>query len=350
MAVQRHGKKWRARVGGNDARWHTFDRKKDADEWELETKRNRQRELAGLPPVKPAITYEELCKLWEQNFDPSPWHLDMLAHSRKRFGQMMVRSIQPEAIGRWIGELDKAEKTKSHILGRMRQVLIAGVEWGYLTRSPARSGAFKVPSQHARSRAIMPFESWDDVVKVAHACDELDGSGPLVRFIAATGLTSPGEWRDARWLDIDKTGRSMVVHGTKTANRQRTIPLGAKALEALSLLPAPLRQDQHVFQGKRGERFDYFNWRRGTWRLALASAGQEYRTPNELRHTFAVLALTSGVPIDAVASILGHANVDITFRYYRKWTKSMAHKARDILDSWGQEGDEDGATPGTAEL
>jgi integrase len=53
-----------------------------------------------------------------------------------------------------------------------------------------------------------------------------------------------------------------------------------------------------------------------------------------MRHTFATLALVSGVPIDDVASILGHSNVSITFDYYRKWVRGMKDRARSILDTW----------------
>lgn len=338
--IEKRGNGYRVRVG-RDMKWRTFKRWGDAEQYEAELKRARQRERAGMETLKEAITYGALCDLYEQNFSPSEWRKSMLRHSKERWGKVFVRSIEPEGVGRWLHGLDKAEKTKAHILETMRQVCRAGVEWGYLAKSPVRPGAFKAPSKHSREAPIKPFESWSAVLRVADACDGIDETGAIVRFIASTGLTSPSEWIDARWHDIDLDKREMIVHGTKTENRQRTIPLSETALAALRSLPTPLRQDQLVFPGKTGGWLDYREWRRTTWRLALASCDEAHRGPNELRHTFATLALQSGVPIDAVADILGHSDVAITYRYYRKWTKTMAHKARDILDTWSEEGEED---------
>lgn len=334
--IEKRGNRFRVRVAGRHSK--SFPKWGEAAEYEATLKRSIARERAGMEAVKDAVTYGQLCELWEANFTPSQWRLDMLKRSKERWGKLFVRSIEPEAVGQWLHGLPLSEKTKGHVLESMRQVFRAGVDWGYLTRSPVRPGSFKAPSKNSRMTPIAPFESWADVVRVADACDTIDSSGPLVRFVAATGLTSPSEWRTARWSDVDRERREMVVHGTKTANRARTIPLSSVALAALDSLPSPIRQDQAIFQ------VDYPNWRRGTWRLALTLAGQEKRTPNELRHTFAVLALQSGVPIDAVADILGHSDVAITFRYYRKWTVGMAHNARSILDTWTEEDDERGRT------
>lgn len=41
------------------------------------------------------------------------------------------------------------------------------------------------------------------------------------------------------------------------------------------------------------------------------------RSPHDLRHTYATLALRRGVPVEVVSKILGHANVSITLNVYR---------------------------------
>lgn len=339
--TRKDGPRYRVRVSGGPSK--TFTRLKDAEKYEIDLKRSLANERAGIAPPKEAITFEGLVQLYIDNFAPSAWRLEMLKRARERWGKVMVRSIQPEAIGKWLHGLPLSGKTKAHILETLRQVFKAGVRWGYLNESPVAVGSFKAPSER-RIVPIQPFDSWDQVLAVAAAVGELHTNAEaLVRFVCSTGLTTPGEWREARWSDIDLAEREMMVHGTKTENRERTIPLSRTAIEALQLLPAPLRDDQRVFPAKRGGRFDYDQFRKD-WKLALHSLGLAHRPPNEMRHTFATLALTSGVPIDDVASMLGHGDVAITYRYYRKWVRPMKSRTREILDTWKETNDEEQAT------
>lgn len=315
----------------------TFPLKREAEEYQSKCRDTRRRIKSGLEIDAGPITYKALCDLWQQNYDPSDWRMKMLDYSKADWGNTLVRAMKSEALGVWINELkgrkggQLSSKTKNHIIEAMRVVLSAGVEWGYLGQSPARGRALKTPSQ-ARMRPINPFESWDDVMKVA---GEIGLTGPLVRFICATGLRTPSEWLHLKWSDVDFQQKRLVVSGTKTANAARTIPLGARAIEALNDLPRSI--DGRIFIGKRGGKLDYHEWRRVDWPAALTAAGMSYRTPYEMRHTFAVLALQANVPIDDVADILGHGNVDITYRYYRKWTKKMAERSRNLLDTIGDD-------------
>ena len=301
--------------------------------------RSAKRGRAGLDQVKPDITYDKLVELWKGAFSPSPWRLDMMEYSRERWGEATVRLIPPEQLGVWLANLDGrkgkplAQKTKAHVLETMRQILNAGVEWGYLTKSPARRGAFKVPSQHSRVRPIRPFESWGEVERVADACAAQHViAGPLVRFVCATGLR-PNEWLDLRWSDIDRHDKSIRV-GSKTDAGHRTVPLSKQALAALDELPRSL--SGYVFTSRRGNRFNYKRWRRVEWPLALTTAGLPHRTPYEMRHTFATLALAHNAAVDAVATVMGHEDISVVYRYYRKWIKTAADRLRLTLDQIGE--------------
>jgi len=334
--------RYRVRVGDSPSR--SFDRYEDAEEYESGLKRQRRRERANMDvAAKPSITFNALVKLWEANFDPSPWRCAMVAYSTERWGKVKVRDIQPEAVGAWLSDLTGqngqalAQKTRAHVLESLRQVLNAGVEWGYLDRSPARRGAFKAPSKRSRMRPILPFESWEDVMRVADACETLTGN-VFVRFACATGAR-PGELKALMWTDIDVPGRTMRV-GSKTAAGHRTVPLSRQALSALMELPRSITG--RVFTSKRGGPFDYTNWRRTDWRLALTSAGLEHRSPYEMRHTFATLALAHGASIDDVATVMGHEDISVAFNYYRKWIKVAADRLRSQLDNIDTEGETGG--------
>lgn len=306
--IRKRGSKWVARVGDGPLR--TFDRKADAEEYESQQRRDRSRARAGMEVEQGAITYDGLCELYLANFTgkSSAWTEAMLVHSRTKFGRSLVRQLRPEVIGAWLHGLQLSPKTKTHILERMRAVLTKGVEWGYLSRSPARPSAVSSPGS-ARVEDIMPFESWAEVRAVAAECGK---HARLVQLACATGARVPSELFALTWGDIIPA-TSIRIRGTKTKNADRVVPLTMLALEALHGLPRGL---PHVPVFSMSS---YMAWRKHQWPRALDNAGLARRPPYQMRHTFATLALKAGVPIDNVSKAMGHSSIEITMRYYAKY-------------------------------
>lgn len=311
---------------GNGGRQRTFTRLKDARAFETEARRDLDRVRAGLPIVRRAVSYDDLCVLFLHTYSsPSKdWTERMLAHSRKRFGKELVGSIRPEEIATWLADLNYSTKTKKHILERMRVVLTMGVEWGYLTKSPARPTAVKGVSGR-RLEPIQPFESWAEVVSVADAL-ETPTEQALVKFLCASGLRCPSEWQRLRWKDVDLDAREVRVSGTKSNAAPRTVPLSNLAASSLAPLDASPRK--LIFDG-----IDYPNWRRFEWRTALNEAGLAQRPPYQMRHTFATLALSAGVPLDVVANWLGHADLAVTRSFYAKYIRPTTERYAALLDT-----------------
>ena len=329
-----------ARVGDGPQR--RFTRKRDAEEYEAKEKQTRLRVRAGLQTTEVGgATFLDLCQLWEANFAPSPWKLSMLAHSKQKWGRHRLTELRPEQIGAWLHSLPLAGKTKSHVLSALRQVLEAGVDWGYVTRNPARKGAFKAPSTK-RQRPILPFESWAQVLDAAKAVASQGEpvSSPLIRFACATGVRCPGELLNVTRNQLDLKGRLLEVQGTKTAHAMRTIPLSELALAALDDIALPIKSTDPIWRNRHGRTLSYINWRDTDWRLGLEEAGLKQRTPYEMRHTFATLALGSGAAIDDVASMMGHTDIDEVYRFYRKWIPQMSDRLRSVLNTIGKEQDE----------
>jgi integrase len=330
-------KPWKARILDVDGRkrMRSFQTKAQRDAWVRHVAEQRARLNAGMDVVQGPITYEDLCLLYldsRPQQTSSEWFEGMLAHSREAFGQSLVRAIRPEEIGRWLHGLHKAPKTKTHILTAFRQALRAGVEWGYLSRNPARAEAVKSPGQKP-VRKINPLESWDDVAAIANKIDSW--YSPLVRFACATGLR-PSELTELRWADLDIQGKTAHIRGTKTRAADRTIYLSHAALDALSDLATQLDRTKPVFAGRRGGKMDWQGFRTNHWFPALAKLGMERRTPGQMRHTFATLALQNGVPIETVSKLMGHESIEITMRHYARWTLPLMERARALLDQFDQ--------------
>jgi integrase len=65
----------------------------------------------------------------------------------------------------------------------------------------------------------------------------------------------------------------------------------------------------------------------------LKSLGLEHIRFHDLRHTFATMALQSGVDIRTVSGMLGHADPGFTLRTYTHTTDPMQVKAAETIGS-----------------
>ena len=59
----------------------------------------------------------------------------------------------------------------------------------------------------------------------------------------------------------------------------------------------------------------------------LKDAGLDYIRFHDLRHTFATIALQSGVDVKTVASMLGHSSAGFTLNTYTHATNKMQEEA-----------------------
>ena len=117
-------------------------------------------------------------------------------------------------------------------------------------------------------------------------------------------------------LDLRQGEVTVTGKGSKT----RTVPIGAKARDALhdwlevrSQLAAP--SEKALFVGARGKRISpaVVGARLGAW--ARASGVGEHVHPHMLRHSFATHLLQSSQDLRAVQEMLGHASISTTQVY-----------------------------------
>jgi len=134
--------------------------------------------------------------------------------------------------------------------------------------------------------------------------------------------------KDARgWVDLDAREASVLGKGSK----RRTVPVGAKAAEALSawlavrgdcagLAASRLRDPASaaaLFIGRNGTRFSAQSiWAQLKTRSLKAGLSAPVH-PHMLRHSFASHVLQSSSDLRAVQELLGHANITTTQVYTR---------------------------------
>lgn len=248
------------------------------------------------------VTFEELCDRFLERHAAarSPRTIrtlrERLVRPRAAFGSVAVSELDAGTLADFAAGL--APRWRPAVMGAVRQVLAAGVRYGYLTTNPAVL-AGPNPAPAPRTVRVFSLEELD-----ALECELGPTFGPIVAFAAATGLR-PAEWAALERRHVDRARRLVTVEGTKTRGSRREVPLTARALAALDR--APVRLDTPlVFPGARGGRIVLDNWRRREWAPAVDASGiAKPARVYDLRSTFASRALAAGVAPFELARLMG---------------------------------------------
>ena len=147
----------------------------------------------------------------------------------------------------------------------------------------------------------------------------LYGSG--LRVGELVGLDVQASSSAKGWLDLQAGEAHVLGKGSK----RRSVPLGAKSVEALQkylaarteLLPVSAVDQTALFVGKNGTRLTAQSiWQR-LKRRSLQAGLPTAVHPHMLRHSFASHVLQSSQDLRAVQELLGHANITTTQVYTR---------------------------------
>ena len=118
--------------------------------------------------------------------------------------------------------------------------------------------------------------------------------------------------------DIDWQQQTLVVTGK--GNKQRQLPFGKKALNALKSWLAKRdniakENESAVFVSQQGNRLSNSSIQKRLKKMALAQGLNTNVHPHMLRHSFASHILESSKDLRAVQELLGHANLSTTQIY-----------------------------------
>jgi integrase/recombinase XerC len=139
----------------------------------------------------------------------------------------------------------------------------------------------------------------------------------ILEVLYAAGLRV-SELTGLCWRDIDEELGMVTVRAGK-GNKDRVVPLGEPALEALEAwrvaMPAAPSPEGPVITNLRGRRLTPRSVQKMV-ALRLLSAGIDGAlTPHGLRHCFATHMLNAGSDLRSIQEMLGHASLATTQRY-----------------------------------
>jgi integrase len=216
----------------------------------------------------------------------------------------------------------------------LRQALHYAVRAKLLDENPAAA----VPNPDPKRPEVPTFT----LAELEAIGDELAAPfQPLPIFAALTGLR-PCEWTALERRDVDRRAGVVTVRRTyvdgavkpygKTERSLRTVPLPARAAEALEALP-PRLDTPLLFPAARGGPIALQPWRRREWYPAIRAAGLAERVPYALRHTYASLSIAAGVSLFELSRLMGTSPAMLD-KTYGHMLPDALDRARAALDSF----------------
>lgn len=233
-------------------------------------------------------------------------------------------------------------RTKQHTHAVLRLALNDAVRRGEMSANPAVAAA---RPKHTREEP-RPFTA-DEASRIMEHCKDAPHYAVIV--LAFTIGARQGEMFGLKWSDIDlnagtlrierqarNVGGKVTLAEPKTQAAKRTVNLTPLAIDALTdhrKLTVALGHAANplVFPAMMGGLTDRNKFRQRIWNSLLVELKIEHRGFHHARHTFATLALGSGVPVTLVSGILGHTNAATTLRAYARWIPTDQGKVTEAM-------------------
>ena len=292
----------------------------------------------GLLPMPSRITLNDWLPKWLDGKAPSlapktiaNYRYLTERHLRPLLGEKRLQDLKPSDVRSAYQALAQRGYSRS-LLHQMRVILKGALHEALLDEVVSRNVAevARLPS-FKRTRVARALDQGEArrFLAVAHE----QRLGVLFEFVIATGLRR-GEVCALSWKNVDlNVGILRVRENLTVVNGQATlgVPKTESGIRDLHLAPETVtllrrhREQQaaefpfaspHVFTNRAGARLYPDSLTKISGRIAV-KAGLGTVRFHDLRHTYASLMLSQGVPMEVVSEKLGHSRPSTTADIYR---------------------------------
>lgn len=191
--------------------------------------------------------------------------------------------------------------------------------------------------RHLDTRRAFTAEEAAKVIAIAENAKA--DVGDLAAFLFGTGVRISEALHCVSWDDVDLDAGSVRVRGTKTAQADRTLSIGADLVERL--------RNRAALHGTTGLIFGitYFTTKLGqprdrnnvskALRRVFAAAGVQWAGTHTFRRTVASWMDGAGCSLAEIANQLGHADTNVTAKYLGRKTAPTRAASVMVLPSPG---------------
>lgn len=274
------------------------------------------------------------------------------------FGKVKVSNMNQIHVRRMISTMTKGG-SKPASINQARGILSAAmkcaIEAGLIKSNPVQG--VRGPRLVKQRYTIIDRDMFPAFIRAA---EKTTIANALV-FLLMTGLRA-GEMRGLRWSDIDGSVMHINRQLHAPSRKQRTFGLPKDGevrevqlpQEAVELLKRQRKQqlEERMAAGGEWVEDEYtadlvfrtaqgWNLDEGTIYSAVVSIRDELGTPNlrphDLRHSYAVAALRSGIDVKTVQHNLGHKHASITLDTYAAYTDDAGKTGAKRFDDYWKE-------------
>jgi integrase/recombinase XerC len=177
------------------------------------------------------------------------------------------------------------------------------------------------PFSHVRSlkrkEELPSFLSPDEAAYLIDAPADLRDHA-ILELLYSTGIRV-GEVETMNCSDIDR--HSGFIRVTGKGSKQRTVPVGKKALDAIDAylktrgIADAIYSTEPLFLNKQGNRLGSRSIRRVVYNRSMEASVPRHISPHSIRHSFASHMLDAGADLRSIQEMLGHASLSTTQRY-----------------------------------
>lgn len=267
-------------------------------------------------------------------------------HVVARIGPMSIQDVDGPAINALYAELLRSGRrrglgpglsptTVRRVHATLRRAFRDAVRWGLLEKNPVESCD---PPRQARNDVM---RTWSlEELRTFLELTKDDELAELWLLLATTGMRR-GEALGLRWSDVDLRTRvisirqSLVLVGSrphyaepKSPRSRRVIVLDIPTTDSLERLRSNGSSSGLVFKTDAGEPFHPAAVSRRFRDIVDGSVLPRIRL-HDLRHTYATLALRSGVHPKIVSERLGHSTIALTLDVYSHALPTLQQEAAD---------------------
>lgn len=223
---------------------------------------------------------------------------------------LKTREVTKEHIRKYFADELERGVSESTVDG-IRQVIAGYFSWLEHEKLITRNPAYNIEAIQYQQKERQAF-SYADTDVMKRSCKSPRDSAILNFFLATGCRVSEVAGLNRRDVDLDK-GECIVLG---KGNKERTVFLDDVAILTLREYLATRKDDNEaLFLGKGGRRLNPGGYRAMLKRIEAQSDIKNVH-PHRFRRTLVTRLLNRGMPIQEVAIIAGHSNVDTTMGYY----------------------------------
>ena len=263
--------------------------------------------------------------------------LTLLGYLREHFGTRKLRSITHGDIERYktkrLSTITVRGKQRSitsvnRELQLMRAMFNVASREGWIIKSPFVTGhsLISVADEHKRERIL----SREEEMRLLAACTgRREHLRPIIICALDTGMRH-GEILKLKWLDIDFENGLIAVQAFNTKTmKERQIAMTGRLTQELQRLFEKSANDPDALIFGIGD-----NVKRSFTGVRTEAGLPDVRF-HDLRHTHATRLVAAHIPISEVGRVLGHTQVNTTYRYVNANVET-ARRAAAALDEFNR--------------